>query len=222
MKRILIVEDDKTIREELAQLLMNTGYETIIPDLYGDIVKETENAQPDLILLDVNLPHDDGFSLCRQIRQRLQTPIIFITGRDNLMDELNGLMLGGDDYITKPYNIPVLIARIHALLKRGGKDCENNQHLVYKEISLNILTGVVEYNNSTVELSKTELKILYYLFSNSDKIVPRIELVDFLWDHQIHIDDNTLSVNVTRLRDKLKQIGVIDLIKAKRGMGYKL
>ena len=138
------------------------------------------------------------------------------------MDELNGLMLGGDDYITKPYNIPVLIARIHALLKRSGKDSDNNQHLVHKEISLNILTGVVEYRDSNVELSKTELKILYYLFSNSEKIVPRIELIDFLWDNQIHIDDNTLSVNVTRLRDKLKQIGVKDLIKTKRGMGYKL
>jgi len=222
MKSILIVEDDKIIREELAQLLKNTGYEIIIPNLYGDIINKIIKTKPDLILLDINLPHNDGFSLCRQIRGHLQTPIIFITGRDNLMDELNGLMLGGDDYITKPYNIPVLIARIHALLKRSGKDSDNNQHLVHKEISLNILTGVVEYRDSNVELSKTELKILYYLFSNSEKIVPRIELIDFLWDNQIHIDDNTLSVNVTRLRDKLKQIGVKDLIKTKRGMGYKL
>lgn len=222
MKRILVIEDDEIIREELTQLLENTGYEILVPALDVDIIDTIRKSNPDLILLDVNLPHQDGFSLCRQIRGFSQTPIIFITGRDNSMDELNGLMLGGDDYITKPYNIPVLIARIQVLLKRSGEDTVGNRHLVYGEISLNPLSSIVEYRGSCIELSKTELKILYYIFSNSERIVSRIELIDFLWDNQIHIDDNTLSVNVTRLRDKLKQIGVKDLIKTKRGMGYKL
>lgn len=223
MKQILIVEDDDIIREELSQFLGHAGYEVVAPIFADDTINANtiyENNS-DLILLDVNLPGQDGFTLCRQIRNISQIPIIFITARDTQMDELKGLMMGGDDYITKPYNLPILLARIGALLKRTSQT-DSPQCLSYKGITLNTVLATVEYKQAVTELSKTELKIIYYLLQNTGKIVPRIELIEFLWDNQIHIDDNTLSVHITRLRDKLGQIGINDFIQTKRGMGYKI
>jgi len=220
MKRILIVEDDEIIREELTQFLENSGYKVLAPKLDISIINAINDNSPDLILLDINLPYQDGFTLCRKIRSFSQVPIIFITARDTSMDELKGLMMGGDDYITKPYNLPVLLARVGSLLKRTSPT--DNQCLNYKGITLNPISAVIEYEENFVELSKTELKIVYYLFQNIGKVVPRIELIEFLWDNQIHIDDNTLSVHITRLRDKLNEIGISDLIQTKRGMGYKI
>lgn len=223
MKRILIVEDDEIIREELTQFLENAGYEVIAPICTDDTMNASAISEnnPDLILLDVNLPHQDGFSLCRQIRNVSQVPIIFITARDTTMDELKGLMMGGDDYITKPYNLPVLLARVGALLKRTSQT-DSTQRLTYNGIILNPILATIEYKQAVAELSKTELKIVYYLLQNTGKIVPRIELIDFLWDNHIHIDDNTLSVHITRLREKLDQIGISKFIQTKRGMGYKI
>jgi len=171
-------------------------------------------------LLDINLPVANGFSVCMKIRSISKVPIIFITGRDTSIDELKAFSLGGDDYITKPYNLPVLLARVGSLLKRTSPT--DNQCLTYKGITLTPISAVIEYEENFVELSKTELKIVYYLFQNIGKVVPRIELIEFLWDNQIHIDDNTLSVHITRLRDKLNEIGISDLIQTKRGMGYKI
>lgn len=223
MKRIWIIEDDKIIQEELTQFLKNVGYEVVAPAYTeGKINARTiyEN-NPDLVLLDVNLPHQDGFTLCRQIRSLSQVPIIFITARDTAMDELKGLMMGGDDYITKPYNLPILMARVAVLLKRTGQ-IDSAQCLAYKGVTLNPVLATVEYRGTVAELSKTELKITYYLFQNTGKIIPRIELIEFLWDNHIHIDDNTLSVHITRLREKFKQIGMNDFITTKRGLGYKI
>jgi len=218
MKQILIIEDDEIIRSELSQFLNNAGYETVVPDLQQDMTDVVNETYPDLILLDINLPYQDGYTLCRQIRQFSQTPIIFITARDTAMDELNGLMMGGDDYIRKPYNLPVLIARIEALLRRTDK--RDDVSIEYHGILLDPITATMLYNGSSAELSKTELKITYYLFQHPGKIIPRIELIEFLWDNHIHIDDNTLSVHMTRLREKMGQIGVKGLIRTKRGMGY--
>lgn len=217
---ILIIEDDEVIREELVQFLKNAGYGAIAPDLESNMIEIIKNMNTNLILLDINLPNQDGFSLCRQIRYFSKVPIIFITARDNTMDELNGLTMGADDYITKPYNLPVLLARIQSLLKRTLQTSE--QFLSYKEITLNPVLANVEYCGKNVELSKTELKIAYYLFQNVDSIVSRIDLIEFLWDNHIHIDDNALSVHMTRLRQKLQQIGINDLIHTKRGLGYKI
>ncbi len=217
---ILIIEDDGIIREELVQFLENAGYGTLVPDLDRNMIDTIRNLNTDLILLDINLPNQDGFSLCRQIRHFSKVPIIFITARDNTMDELNGLTMGGDDYITKPYNLPVLLARIQSLLKRTAHTSE--QLLSYQEIILKPISANIEYRGNNIELSKTELKIAYYLFQNTGSIVSRIELIEFLWDNHIHIDDNALSVHMTRLRQKLNQIGIIDLIQTKRGLGYKI
>lgn len=219
-EKILIIEDDKVICEELVTFLGTAGYDAYAPDLDNDIIKIIKEHKPDLILLDINLPNQDGLSLCRLVRSFSQVPIIFITAKDTAMDEYGGLMMGGDDYITKPYNLPVLLARVGALLKRTST--VEKQCLTYKGITLNPISATTEYKGSAMELSKTELRIMYYLFQNIDKVVPRIELIEFLWDNQIHIDDNTLSVHIARLREKLAQIGISDFIQTKRGMGYKI
>ena len=137
------------------------------------------------------------------------------------MDELQALTIGGDDYVTKPYNIPILLARINLLLKK--RKIEDQSCLMeYKQIQLNLVSGTLSLKGKEIELTKTELKIMYYLFSHSEKIVSRLELVEYLWDNEIHIDDNTLSVNIMRIREKLYNIGINNLIQTKRGMGYKI
>lgn len=219
LANIFVIEDDVVIREELMQFLVNSGYQTFASNLDKNVVEEIKNMNPDLILLDITLPDQDGFSLCRQIRYFSMIPIIFITARDNAMDELYGLTMGGDDYITKPYNLPILLARIQSLLKRTTP---GEQVLSYKEMILNPISASIEYQSRKIELSKTELKIAYFLFQNNGNIVSRIELIEFLWDNHIHIDDNALSVHITRLRQKLSEIGVNDLIQTKRGLGYKI
>lgn len=217
---IFVIEDDEVIREELMQFLENSGYRTVAPALGKSVTDKIKGSNPDLILLDINLPERDGFTLCRQIRHFSNVPIIFITARDSTMDELNGLTMGGDDYITKPYNLPVLLARIQSLLKRTDRAGE--RVLSYKGIALNPISASIEYRGQNTELSKTELKIAYFLFQNTGRIISRIDLIEFLWDNQIHIDDNALSVHMTRLRQKLNEIGVRDLIQTKRGLGYKI
>ncbi|ENY8713236.1 response regulator transcription factor [Clostridioides difficile] len=217
----MIIEDDVFICKELMQFFENNGYSTQTLDTNNcDVLQVIQESTPDLILLDINLPNIDGFSLCRQIRNCSTIPIIFITARDSAIDELNGLTMGGDDYITKPYNLPLLLARVKNLLKRV--DSSDKQKIKYREIILNLISATVEYQNAVIELSRTELKIMYYLFQNVGSIVPRIDLVEYLWDNHIHIDDNALSVNITRLREKLMGIGITDLIITKRGMGYRI
>ncbi|HFK2997804.1 response regulator transcription factor [Clostridioides difficile] len=217
----MIIEDDVFICKELMQFFENNGYSTQTLDTNNcDVLQVIQESTPDLILLDINLPNIDGFSLCRQIRNCSTIPIIFITARDSAIDELNGLTMGGDDYITKPYNLPLLLARVKNLLKRV--DSSDKQKIKYREIILNLISATVEYQNAVIELSRTELKIMYYLFQNVGSIVPRIDLVEYLWDNHIHIDDNALSVNITRLRKKLMGIGITDLIITKRGMGYRI
>lgn len=217
---IFIIEDDTFICEELSQFLENNGYKALVWDLNSDLLEVINKVNPDLILLDINLPNKDGFSLCRQIRHSFTIPIIFITARDSTIDELNGLTLGGDDYITKPYNLPLLLVRIKNLLKRT--EPFDKRKLEYKGITLNFISGNVEYREAIAELSRTELKIMYYFFKNAGNIVPRMDLVEYLWDNQIHIDDNALSVNMSRIREKLASIGINDLIITRRGMGYKI
>jgi DNA-binding response OmpR family regulator len=222
MKRILIIEDDASIREELSVLLNNAGHEAVCTEDFSKAFDDFKNIQPDLVLLDINLPENNGFFICTKIRSISKTPIIFITGRDASIDELKAFSLGGDDYITKPYNAPILIARISSVLKRSETQEEEVEILSYKGISLNLASCIVSCNDNSIELSKKEMKILHYLIHNKDKYVSRISLIEYLWDFKIYTDDNALSVNITRLRERLKQIGVADFIQTKRGMGYKV
>ena len=221
MNKILIIEDEKLIREELETLLSNAGFAVTNVTDFENTLEHIKAESPDLILLDINLPGQNGYSLCASVRKYSDVPILFITGRSTTMDELQALTLGGDDFISKPYNIPILLARINALLKRGQATRQSG-HLEYNGITLNPVAGTLTADGQEIELTKTELKIMYYLFEHPGAIVPRLDLVEYLWDNEIHIDDNTLSVNIMRIREKLRSVGRGDLIQTKRGMGYKI
>ena len=221
MDKIIIIEDDPAIREELALLLENEGYQATAVTDFSDVPGQVLAAAPGLILLDLGLPGRDGMSLCLDIRKVSRTPIIFVTSRDSASDELRALSLGGDDYITKPYNIPVLLARIRAVLRRAGGPAESDT-LEAEGLTLHLTRGTVSAGDRSAELTRNELKILAYLMAHAGQIVSRADLIDALWDSQIYIDDNTLSVNMTRLRVKLEGIGLPGLIKTRRGMGYQL
>ena len=222
MYKIIIVEDDKEIREELAILLKNGGYEVFCITDFENVEKQVLEKECHLILLDVNLPVRSGYEICSKIRAKSKVPIIFVTSRNNSMDELNGIMLGGDDYIEKPYNVPILLARIKNLLSRTYSEENKESKIEYKGIVLNVLKSTVSYNGKEIELTKTEIKTLYYLFKNTDMIISRADIIDYLWDNEVYADDNSLSVIITRIREKLKDIGVENLIETKRGQGYKI
>lgn len=221
MPSILIIEDDPTIREELALLLENQGYQTAVVTQFAAVPDQVRQADPDLILLDLGLPGKDGMALCAAIRKTSQVPIIIVTSRDSANDELRALSLGGDDYVTKPYNIPVLLARIRAVLRRAGGPAEPDT-LKAGGLTLQLAQGMALAGDRSVELTRNELKILAYLMGHAGQIVPRADLIDALWDSRIYIDDNTLSVNMTRLRTKLEGIGLPGFIKTRRGLGYQL
>ncbi len=221
MQTIMIIEDDSVICEELTFLLKNEGYHPIPVRDFTDIPKQVAAGSPDLILLDIVLPGKDGFSLCREIRKSVHAPVIFITGRDSGLDEIRAFSLGGDDYITKPYNIPVMMARIKAVLRRGSGITETDA-MEACGLVLNLAKGTVSSETGTAVLSRNELQILACLMEHAGEIVARADLVEMLWENKIYIDDNTLSVNMTRLRGKLEGIDKGGLVKTRRGMGYQL
>lgn len=217
---ILIIEDEPDIRQELKQLLENALYQVTAVCDFKNLKEEILNINPDLVLLDVNLPGTSGFEVCKELRAFSQIPVIFVTGRSDSMDELSGMLQGGDDYITKPFHPPVLLAHIAAVLKRCHR--EEKMTDVHKGVELDRARGCVTYQGRQADLSRNELKILCCLFQHKNQIVPRMDLVEYLWDEQVFIDDNALSVNVTRLRSKLEDIGIHDFIQTKRGMGYRI
>ena len=221
--KILIIEDEAVIRRELKILLENAMYEVAVLTEFHHILPQIAEQSPDLILLDINLPGCSGFDLCTQIRGEMGVPVIFLTSRTDSMDELNGILKGGDDYITKPYQAPILLARIGAVLKRtmGGRLKEQTQ-FVHKDVRLDIAGCVLTCRDKQAELTKAEMKILYRLFRRPGEYVSRTDLIEYLWENKIFIDDNTLSVHMTRIREKLKAIGVHELIVTKRGLGYRI
>ena len=219
---ILIVEDESAIRQELRLLLENALYQVTALDDFTDVPEQVLSCGPDLVLLDLNLPGESGFDICTRIRASSEVPIIFVTSRTDSMDELTGLMKGGDDYITKPFQAPILLAHIAAVLKRAAREGTEVTKLTHKGAELDIARGSLSFCGQVVELTKNELKIMHYLFLNKEKIVSRANLIEYLWDNQVFIDDNTLSVNMTRIRAKLEQAGMHDFIRTKRGMGYSI
>ncbi len=221
--KILIIEDEAVIRRELQILLENAMYEAAAPADFGDVPGQVRAFAPDLILLDVNLPGCSGFDLCTQIRAETNVPVIFLTSRTDSMDEVNGILKGGDDYITKPYQAPVLLARIGAVLKRanGGRIKETTQFF-HKGVKLDIAGCTLAYGQEQRDLTKAEMKILYQLFRHPGEYISQMDLIEYLWENKIFIDDNTLSVHMTRIREKVKAIGVSELIVTKRGIGYRV
>ena len=222
MTQIMILEDDPSVRDELALLLENEGYQPLPVTDFDRVPVQAAQANPDLILLDINLPGRDGFALCAALRKAVPAPVIFVTSRDSGADEVRALSLGGDDYITKPYSVPILLARIKAVLRRWSGGPEAADVLESGGLRLSLTKGTVSANGNMAELTRNELQILACLMEHHGQIVSRAGLIDALWDSQIYIDDNTLSVNMTRLRGKLAEIGLPDVIKTRRGMGYQL
>lgn len=220
MKKILIVEDDEKLRNELEIFLNKNGYETISLKKFDNIEKDILKEKVDLILLDIKLPYYDGKYICKEIRKTSNVPIIIVTSIDTEIDELISLNNGADQYVTKPYNIQILLAKISGLLKRNQNTEINQNKIDCKDFILNISKSMIEKENRKIELTKNELKILHFLVLKRDQIVSREEIIENLWDNESFIDDNTLTVNVKRLRNKLEEIQLQDLLETKRGQGY--
>ncbi len=217
--KLFIIEDDIVLRTELISLLESYNYSCETSDDFKNIISEAVDSNADLILLDINLPYYDGYHVCREIRKISDVPIMVVTSRNNDMDELMSMNLGADDFITKPYNIQILLARIAAILKRTNQKNYSSE-IEYKGLTLSMAKSTVYYESKEVELTKNELRILSVLMQNANSIISRDDLMDELWQSDEFVDDNTLTVNVNRLRKKLEEIGAADFIKTKRGQGY--
>ena len=220
MFKITIIEDDEVIREELKSFLENYGYMVKAPVDFKNILNLLENEDSDLILLDINLPVYDGYYICREIRKKSDVPIIIVTSRDSDMDELMSMNLGADDFVTKPYNTQILLARISVLLKRTHGNNNMKAILTYKDFEINLANATIKYMGKEMELTKNEVKIMSCLIENKGSIVSRERLMEYLWNSDYFVDDITLSVNVDILRKKLENIGIKNAIETRRGLGY--
>lgn len=219
MYKIAIIEDDLNIRNELAQFLNKNGYESLLFDNFEDIVVGVLSANPHLILLDLNLPVVDGYYICREIRKVSEVPIMIVTSKTSEIDELMSMNLGADDFVSKPYNLQILLARIERLIMRVYKNQTSNI-LYLGECILDVSKNTFQYQQQTIELTKNEFRILHCLIKRKNEIVSRDEIMSDMWDGDLFVDDNTLTVNINRLRKKMEGIGLGELIQTKRGLGY--
>lgn len=217
MKKILIVEDDKTICEELFEILENSNYEPVILREFKNALEQILVINPDLILLDINIPYLNGELLLQKIRKKTNVPVIMVTSKNSEADELLSMMYGADDYITKPYNPNILLFRISNIFKRID---ENNDIMTYKELTIDCKRGIVKKDNIEIFLTKNEMIIFSYLVNHKNQIVTRDELMTTLWNNHEYINDNALTVNISRLRAKLKEIGYEFAIETRKGYGY--
>lgn len=217
-RRIFIVEDDLQVRKEMICLLERSGYICMAMESFDHALEQMEACEAELILLDITLPGIDGTVLLREFRKRKNTPVIMVTSRDTEMDEVLCMSYGADDFIAKPYHPSILLLHIEALFKRMHR--QEEEILEYGGVRLDMARSCMLVHSSVVELSKNELKILCYLMKNCGRIVSRDELISYLWDTEEFIDDNTLTVNLSRVRKKLEEQGIVDMIKTKRGQGY--
>lgn len=222
MQKILIIEDDEKLRNELETFLNKNGYEVESLKKFDNAVEDILKLKADLLLLDINLPYTDGEYICKEIRKTSNVPIIMVTSRDNEIDELLSLNYGADQYVTKPYNIQILLAKIVGLLKRNQNAGNNPDKIDCGEFVLNTAGRIIEKEDNQVELTKNEYKILEYLVLHRKQVVSRDEMMDYLWETEEFIDDNTLNVNIKRLRTKLTELGLINQIETRRGQGYLL
>lgn len=215
--KILIIEDEIELREELKVLLDENGYEGIILESFENIKQDTLSVNPDLILLDIKIPYINGQQLLKEIRKESDVPIIMVTSKNTEMDEVLSMSYGADDYITKPYNPVLLLLRIEAILKRVNK---SNNNLNYNHVKVNLLKSTLEYKDIELLLSKNEMSIFYFMLMNKGKIVSRDAIMNYLWGNDRFIDDNTLTVNINRLRKKLETIDLKGVIETRREQGY--
>ena len=217
MQRVLIIEDDLSICNELKELLDNAGYEGIILNSFENSYEEFLNIKPDLVLLDINIPKINGELLLQKIRKESNVPIIMVTSKNSESDEVLSMSYGADDYITKPYNPTILLLRINAIFKR----MENQSDVLnYRDLKIIPKRGVIKNDEEEILLTKNEMLIFTYLLTKKGNIVTRDELMTDLWNNDEYINDNALTVNISRLRSKLKEIGYEDAIETRKGQGY--
>lgn len=217
MKKIMIVEDEDAICNELSELLENNNYKAIILKDFKNALNEILSSSPNLILLDINIPYINGEILLQDLRKSSNIPVIMVTSNNSETDEALSISYGADDYITKPYNPNILLLRIGAVLKRVNNE---SSVLTYKDLSINIGKGIIKRDDMEIILTKNEMIIFSYLLNHQNKIVTRDELMTDLWNNEEFINDNALTVNISRLRAKLKNIGYEDAIDTRKGMGY--
>lgn len=221
MKKILLIEDDLDLSKQLSLSLNKWGFSVELIVDFSNIVEEFTEKQPNLIIMDVNLPYYDGFYWCEKIREISKVPIIFLSSRDSNMDLIMGINNGGDDYITKPFSIEVLITKINAILRRSYDYTFSDSIIYYKDTILDMEKCTFKYEDNIIDLTKNEMKILSILIKNKGKVVSRDKIMMSLWNDDEFVSDNTLTVNVTRLRTRLKdELGLNDFIKTKKGIGY--
>lgn len=220
MQKILIVEDDEKLRNELKIFLEKNGYEVEVLETFKNTIEDILNINPNLVLLDINLPNVDGQYVCKEIRKTSNMGIIIVTSRDSEIDELLSINYGADHYITKPYNIQILLAKIASLLRRANANGETSDKIDAKDFIINTSNSTIEKQGKVIELTKNEYKILKFLVQNRERIVSREEIMDCLWETESFIDDNTLTVNITRLRNKLEELNLKELLETRRGQGY--
>lgn len=218
--RIFLVEDDEMLREEIMNLLIKWGFEIKGAEEFHDILDECIKFHPHVVLMDVNIPSFDGFYWCKKIREISSVPIIYISSRDSSMDIIMGMNNGGDDYIQKPFDNTVLVAKIQAIIRRTYEYAHKSQFVECNGVILNLDDTSITYKDKSYELTKNEFKILKLLIENRGKVVSRQALMRSLWDDEVYVNENTLTVNVNRVRAKLEELGLKDFITTKKGMGY--
>lgn len=222
MYKVLIIEDDFSICKEINTYLSKWSYECKIVKDFNNTLDGFVEFNPHLVLLDINLPFYDGFYWCQKIRDLSNVPIIYISSHDTDMDKIMGISLGGDDFITKPFSLNLLTAKIQAILRRTYSYSDSSLNIIQSgDVILNIDESVVLYNNKRQALTKNEYKILYILMKNTGKIIKRETIIEFLWEDESFVDDNTLTVNINRLRKKLSNLGINNVIVTIKSMGYK-
>ena len=218
--KIAIVEDDMKIREELSKLLKNNGYEIVAFNEFENIPLLIKNSEVNLVLLDINLPFENGYEICRKIKENKNMPIIFVTSRDRTEDELMSIKVGGIDFITKPYDTIILLEKIKRAINLSNP--MNFKEITKKGYTLDLHLSLLKYDNKEIELTRNEFRILYYFFMNDNRIISKEELLEKLWNDKYYLDENILLVNINRLRKKAEEIGIKDLLENVRGKGYKL
>lgn len=217
MKKIMIIEDDAIISKELYELLVNAGYEALILKDFSNAKEEVLKSNIDLILLDINIPYQNGEQLLKEIRKESNIPVIMVTSRANETDEILSISYGADDYITKPYSPTILLLRIQNIFKRLDNSTEI---LKYKDLEVSPSRGILSKENQILELTKNEMLIFQHLLNNQNRIVSRDELMTILWNNEEYINDNALTVNISRLRSKLEDFGYPNAIETRKGQGY--
>jgi len=221
MYKILIIEDDKALCKNIKEGISKWGFEPVSIENFENILEEFAEYNPHLIVMDINLPYFDGFYWCKKIRKISKVPIIFLSSRNSNMDIIMAVNMGGDDFVTKPFSMDILLAKIQAILRRTYSYGENEGNIIEcNKAILNISDGTLTYDDESIELTKNEFKILHLLMKNKGKIISRDRIMRVLWESEYFISENTLTVNVNRLRKRLEEVGLKDFIITKKSQGY--